>query len=112
MKNRERMSWLFWIALFPLAFIPFIIWWSVTPTNILNSNPMWEMLEFIGIIGIQILFLFSIPVGIIGIRKYKKLNKLSTATKVLSIINLCIGIISVVLVLVILCAVIFFGLSV
>ena len=86
--------------------IPFIICWSKTPTNILNSGFWWfELLGFIGFFGIILVFLAGIPLGIIGIKKAKRMEQLRVATLVLSIINLSAGIIEIIILIMIFCAV-------
>ena len=83
------------IALFLVK--PFVIWWATTPTNILNSNSLFKLLEV---------------VGIIGIIMAKRMIKFRKATLVLSIINLAVGAVAIIMVLVILCAVLFGGATV
>ena len=61
----------FWLELILTVFIPFMIWWSMTPTNVLNSSSLFGLLEHIGIGGSVLIFFVGIPVGIIGIRKAK-----------------------------------------
>ena len=92
--------------------IPFVIWWSNTPTNILNSNSLFKLLETIGIVGSGLIFFTGIPVGIIGIVKAKKMIKLRKATIVVSIINLTAGSIGILMLLVVFCAVVFGGVSI
>ena len=91
--------------------IPFIIWWSITPTNILNSNSLFTLLEAIGLLGSGVILLAGIPVGIIGIIKAKRMINLRKATIVLSIINLSAGTIEILMLLLIFCAVVFGGVS-
>jgi len=91
--------------------IPFVIWWSTTPTNVLNSNSLYKLLEAIGVLGSGLLPV-GIPVGIIGIITSKRMTKLRKATIFLSITNLSIGIIVIFVLLVIFCSVIFGGASV
>ncbi len=92
--------------------IPFVIWWSTTPTNILNSNTLFQLLEIIGVWGSHLILFFGIPVGIFGIITAKRMIKLRNATIVLSIINLVTGSVEVIIMLVIFCAVAFGGVSV
>ena len=92
--------------------IPFVIWWSNTPTNILNSNSLFKLLETIGIWGSGIILLLGIPVGVIGISKAKRMIKLRKATFVLSTINLAAGSIELLMLLAVFCAVVFGGASV
>ena len=91
--------------------IPFVIWWSTTPTNVLNSNSLYKLLEAVGIFGSELL-LVGIPVGIIGIIVSKRMAKLRKATLFLSITNLSAGIIKIFILLLIFCMVIFGGASV
>ena len=91
--------------------IPFVVWWGSTPTNVLNSNSLFKLLEGVGVFGSGLLPL-GIPVGILGIVKSKRMIKLRKTTIVLSIINLSAGIIVVLTMLILLCAVIFGGASV
>ena len=92
--------------------IPFVVWWSNTPTNILNSNSLFKLLETIGICGSAIILCVDIPVGIIGIIYAKGMTKLHKATIVLSIINLVAGSIEVFMLLLIFCAAVFGGVTV
>ena len=111
MENRPR-RWPFLLQL-PLALvIPFVIWWRRTPTNILNSGTLWELLEFVGICGSALLFFAGIPTGILGLWKAGKTEKLKNATIALSILNLAAGILEVGMLLMVFCAVVFGGASV
>ena len=92
--------------------IPFVVWWSNTPTNILNSNSLFKLLETIGIWGSGIILFVGIPAGIIGIIKAKRMMKFRKTTIVLSIINLVAGSIEILMLLVVFCAVVFGGASV
>lgn len=87
---------------------PFVIWWATTPTNILNSNSLFKLLEVVGIFGSGLTPL-GIPAGIIGIIMAKRMIKFRKATLVLSIINLVVGAIAIIIGLVLLCAVLFGG---
>ncbi len=101
----------FWLELILAIFIPFTIWWSMTPTNILNSNSLFGLLEHMGLTGCIFLFLAGIPAGIIGIRKSKEMQKRKIATIVLSVMNLSAGIVEVGTLILTFCAVIFGGVS-
>ena len=79
---------LFWFELALFLVIPFVIWWSITPTNVLNSNSLYKLLVAVGIGGSGIFLLIGIPAGIIGIIRAKRMTKLKMTTFVLSIINL------------------------
>ena len=103
---------IFGLELAICLFIPFIVWWSITPTNILNSNSLFKLLVIIGIGGSGIILLAGIPVGIIGIIKAKRVIKLRKTTLVLSIINLAAGSIEILILFAIFCAVVFGGVSV
>ncbi len=92
--------------------IPFVIWWSTTSTNVLNSNSLYKLLEAVGILGSDIILLIGIPAGIIGIIKARRMIKLRKTTFVLSIINLVAGSIEILILLIIFCAVVFGGASV
>lgn len=102
---------IFWLEMILAVFIPFTIWWSMTPTNILNSNSLFELLEHMGLSGCIFLFLAGIPAGMIGIRKSKEMQKRKTATIVLSVMNLSAGIIEIVTFILVFCAAIFGGVS-
>ena len=91
--------------------IPFVIWWSTTPTNVLNSSSLYKLLEIVGIFGSGLLPV-GIPVGIIGIIISKRMIQLRKATLVLSIINLSAGSIEILMLLLLFCAVVFGGVSV
>lgn len=103
---------LFWFELALFLVIPFVIWWSTTPTNVLNSNSLYKLLEAVGIGGSGIFLLIGIPAGIIGIIKAKRMKKLKKTTFVLSIINLAAGSVEVLMLLLVFCAVMFGGVSV
>ena len=57
---------IFWLEILFVLIIPFVICWSITPTNVLNSNSLYKLLEAVGILGSGLLPV-GIPVGIIGI---------------------------------------------
>ena len=106
----EKIIFGFELALFLV--IPFVIWWSTTPTNVLNSNSLYKLLETVGIWGSGIFLLIGIPAGIIGIIRVKRMTKLKKTTFVLSIINLAAGSVEVLMLLLVFCAVMFGGVSV
>ena len=91
--------------------IPFVIWWSNTPTNVLNSHFLYKLLEIVGIVGCGLLPA-GIPVGIIGIIMSKRMEQLRKSTLILSIINLAVGSIEILMLFVLFCAVVFGGVSV
>ena len=92
--------------------ISFVVWWSITPTNVLNSSSLYKLLETVVIWGSGIFLLIGIPAGIIGIIKAKRMTKLKKTTFVLSIINLVAGSVEVLMLLLVFCAVVFGGVSV
>ena len=102
----------FWFELALFLVIPFVVWWSTTPTNVLNSSSLYKLLETVGIWGSGIFLLIGIPAGIIGIIKSKRMTKLKKTTFVLSIINLVAGSVEVLMLLLVFCAVVFGGVSV
>ena len=91
--------------------IPFVVWWSNTPTNVLNSHFLYKLLEIVGIVGCGLLPA-GIPVGIIGIIMSKRMEQLRKSTLILSIINLAVGSIEILMLFVLFCAVVFGGVSV
>ena len=110
----EKILFGFELALFLV--IPFVVWWSTTPTNVLNSSSLYKLLEIVGIWGSGIFPLIGIPAGIIGIIigiiNSKRMTKLKKTTFVLSIINLVAGSVEVLMLLLVFCAVVFGGVSV
>ena len=113
MKKQLRFSARYFFGL-ELAFvlvIPFVIWWSTTPTNVLNSHFLYKLLENVGVVGCDLL-LAGIPVGIIGIIMSKRMEQLRKSTLILSIINLSVGSIEILMLLALFCAVVFGGASV
>ncbi len=111
-KTGKLAQALFWLELILAILIPFIVWWSMTPTNILNSNSMFRLLECVGSNGSILICFAGIPIGLIGIIKAKKMENLRIATIMLSLINLFAGIIEVGMLILIFCKVIFGGVSV
>ena len=103
---------IFWFELALFLVLPFVVWWSTTPTNVLNSSSLYKLLETVGICGSGIFLLIGIPAGIIGIIKAKRMTKLKKTTFVLSIINLIAGSVEVFMLLLVFCAVVFGGASV
>ena len=93
------------------AFIPFIVGWCITPTNILNSHFLFKLLELIGMMGMTLLFFAGIPIGIKGLRKARGMEKRRTATIILSLLNLSAGIMEVAALILIFCAVVVGGVS-
>ena len=91
MKKQLSFPWLFGIELIPWLFVPFVIWWSNTPTNVLNASTYGEILEFVGILGLFIISGYLLPTGIAGLVLLKKQNKLRVTTKIVSIVNLSLG---------------------
>lgn len=111
-KNTVFDNIIFGLELAIFFLIPFVVWWSNTPTNILNSNSFYRLLETVGILGGGVIFIAGIPIGIIGIIRARRMIKLRKTTFVLSIINLVAGGIENLMSLIIFCAVIFWGASV
>ena len=91
--------------------IPFVIWWSTTPTNVLNSHFLYKLLGIVGVVGCGLLPA-GIPVGIIGIIMSKRMEQLRKSTLILSIVNLSVGSIEILMLLVLFGAVVFGGASV
>ena len=91
--------------------IPFVVWWSNTPTNVLNSHFLYKLLEIVGIVGCGLLPA-GIPVGIIGIIMSKRMEQLRKSTLILSIVNLSVGSIEILMLLALFCAVVLGGVSV
>jgi len=111
MKKKSNI-WIFWVELMLAIIIPFIVWWSITPTNILNSNFLFRLLELIGLCGSIIIFFVGAPFGIIGIIRSRKMDKLRIATITFSIVNLTVATIEIVMLILIFCRVVFGGVSV
>ena len=103
------LHWLEWVL---AAFIPFIIWRSLTPTNVLNSGFLFGLLERVGFAGSTLVFFGGIPMGILGIRKAKELEKRRVLMTAVSSVNLSAGIIEVGCLIIIFCAAVFGGVSV
>ena len=113
MKKQLRFSARYFFGL-ELAFvlvIPFVIWWSTTPTNVLNSHFLYKLLEIVGVVGCSLLPA-GIPVGIIGIIMSKRMEQLRKSTLILSIVNLSVGSIEILMLLVLFGVVVFGGASV
>ena len=108
-NNTVFKSIIFWFELALVLVIPFVIWWSATPTNVLNSNSLYKLLETVGIWGSGVILLIGTPAGIIGIITARRMIKPRKITFVLSIINLVAGSIEILILLIILCAVVFGG---
>lgn len=111
-NNTVFDKFIFGLELALFLAIPFVVWWSNTSTNILNSNALFKLLETIGIWGSGSILVIGIPVGIIGIIKARRMIKLRKTTFVMSIINLAAGSIEILMLLVVFCAVVFGGASV
>ena len=113
MKETNRLfeKIIFWFELALFLVIPFVIWWTNTPTNVLNSNSLYKLLEAIGILGSGIILLIGVPAGIVGIIKTRRMIELRRTTLALSIINLVAGSIEIFMLLLIFCAVVFGGAS-
>lgn len=93
--TKKTVIWPFVIQLCIIIFVPIVILWSNTQTNILNSSDAGLFLESLGAIGATIIFFGGIPAGIIGIRYAKRhpenLGSLTVPTKALSIFNIIAG---------------------
>ena len=102
---------IFGLEILFVLIIPFVIWWSTTPTNVLNSHFLYKLLEIVGVVGCGLLPV-GIPVGIIGIIMSKRMEQLRKSTLILSIINLSVGSIEILMLLALFCAVVLGGVSV
>lgn len=83
--------WPFWLQVCDGIFIPFVVWWGLTPTNVLYSAPGWKVLESVGGLGGALLFLTGILFGIIGLVKARKMSRLRIITSVLAVVNIGAG---------------------
>ena len=114
-KNTNNTKWPFVIQIPTVVFLPVIMRWSTTPTNVLNASTDGKTLEEIGMLGAAYIFFISLPIGIIG-KKYarkhpERLGKLAVPTKVLSIVNILAGAFEIGLLVYLFVAVVFGGLS-
>ena len=96
-KIKRRYLWVFWLELTLAAVIPFIIMSSNTPTNVINSNSLFKLLDTIGSSAIVL---------------SRRLEKLRIATIVLSGLNLTAGLIEIIALILIFCMTVFGGASV
>jgi len=112
-KKRTKHSnmGIFWLELILATFIPFIVCWCSIPTNILNSNALFGLLELIGLGGGALILFSGIPIGILGIWKAREMEKRRVATIVLSILNILSGITEIAVLIFVLGAVVFGGAS-
>lgn len=111
-KIKRRYLWVFWLELTLAAVIPFIIMSSNTPTNVINSNSLFKLLDTIGTSASTLIFFIGIPAGIIGIVLSRRLEKLRIATIILSGLNLTAGLIEIIALILIFCMTVFGGASV
>ncbi len=88
----KTQKFVFVANIFLVVHLPFIVFWSKIPNNILNSNSLWGWIELIGFAGAFYVLVGGIALGIMGIKESKKMEKFGRATKVMSIINLCAGV--------------------
>ena len=113
-KQNQKPSpvlWPFWLELVPFAILPFVIWWSTTPTNVLHAASWGRLLESVGIFGTVLLYITEIPIGIIGLTASKKMTTLRLTTKLLSIAHLALGAIMAAGTLLLIGLILFGGLS-
>ena len=115
-NTKKTSKAIFWSELALVMIIPISLCWSMIPTNVLNSHVAFKILEVIALGGGILILATGIPLGITGITasviKSNDMGKLRIPTLVFSIINLSAGIILIVGPIVLLCAVVFGGLSV
>ena len=109
MKTKSFRIFVFLLELVPALLIPFIHWWKTTPTNVLNSSPLWKSLEKVGIFGAVLFFCVGIPLGAVGLSMQKKMGALRIPTIILSVLNIAAGALEVAVVALIFIAVAFFG---
>ena len=91
MKTQKNYPWYFGIQIIPLFLLFFLVWYINKPTNVLNSNAMWGLLESLGRYSGVVAFLIALPVGITGLQWSDEENGMHKATKVLAVVNLCIA---------------------
>ena len=110
-ESQDRASaangivWPFWLQVCNAAFIPFIVWWGLTPSNVLNSAPGWEMLEHVALFGAALLFFTGILFGVIGLVKAREMSRLRVPTRVLAVMNIAAGLFLLALLILIIVAV-------
>lgn len=90
-NNRKRILWPFFLQIPLLVLIPFFIWYSKTPTNVLTSDPWWKLLQTVGIWGSVILFWVGIPVGVLGLKNARRTQGLCIPTRIMAVITFAAG---------------------
>lgn len=88
---------IFLLNLILALFIPVIMWWSTTPTNVLNTMQGGKLLESTGIFGLSAMLFAGVPLGLAGRKWAYRLGSISKCARILATINLCIGVLEVVL---------------
>ena len=63
---------IFWFELALFLVIPFDVWWSITPTNVLNSSSLYKLLETVGIWGSGIFLLIGILLVLLELSRRKE----------------------------------------
>lgn len=109
MKTKISHILVFLLELVSALLIPFILWWKTTPTNVLNSSPLWESLEKVGIFGSVLFFCVGIPLGVVGLLMQKKMGALRIPTIIFSVFNIVAGALEVAVVALIIIALAFLG---
>ena len=93
--GEKKKVWPFLIQFVTVAFVPAVVFCSLTPANVLNSDRLWRAVEFLGISGLLILLFFSLPIGITGMifsrKKKNDMKDFRIAARVLALINIAIG---------------------
>ena len=97
--------WPFWLQVCDSVFIPFIVWWGLTPANVLNSAAGWKMLERVSRFGAAVLFFTGVLFGVIGLVKAREMSRLRVPTRVLAVVNIAAGLFLLALLILIIVAV-------
>ena len=104
-KAAAGIVWPFWLQVCDGVFVPFVVWWGLTPTNVLTSAPYWKVLEGAARLGAAVLFFTGILFGVIGLVKARKMSRLRIPTRVLAVVNIAAGFLLLALLLLIVMAV-------
>ena len=108
-NDQKKILWPFFLQIPLLVLIPFFIWYSKTPTNVLNSSLWWKLLQTVGIGGSIILFWVGIPVGVLGLKNAKRTQGLCIPTRIMAVITFAAGAFFWLALLAGIIAVLFFG---
>ncbi len=87
----KKIKTLFFLESFMLVISAIVLWYSFTPTNVIQSSVIGQTISNVSILISVGAVIAGIPLGVIGLRTVKNMGKMKNVMRTLSIFNLLVG---------------------